>query len=81
MQPLPEAVRILLWEVEADTVDLERHRDYVMERVMARGSWEAMRWLRRAYSREQIADFVTRKGKELAPRDEAYWALIGALAR
>lgn len=73
--PLPEVVR-LFWDVDPDTVDLERHRDYVMERVMARGGWEAMRWLRRTYSIEQMADFLVRKGHRLAPRERAYWALI-----
>lgn len=76
MQELPEAVRILFWEVEPENVDLQRHRDYVMQRIMTRGSWEAMRWLRRTYPLEQVADFIRRKGRKLTPRDEAYWALI-----
>jgi hypothetical protein len=50
-----------------------------MERVMARGDWQAMLWLRRTYSREQIADFVRRKGERLSPRDEAYWALVAGV--
>jgi hypothetical protein len=44
--------------------------------VMSRGSWAAMQWLRSTYTREQIADFVRRKGRRLTPRDEAYWALV-----
>ena len=79
MQGLPEAVRILLWEVDPERVDSEAHRDYVMERVMTRGSWDAMRWLKRNYAREQIADFVRRKGLQLSPRDEAYWALVAGV--
>jgi hypothetical protein len=79
MLGLPAAVRILLWDVPPETVDLNTHGDYVMERVMTRGNWEAMRWLRRAYAREQLADFVRRKGRQLAPRDEAYWALIAGV--
>lgn len=80
MNGLPDAVRILLWDIAPSSLDLSTHRDYVMERVMTRGSWEAMRWLKRTYPREQIADFVRRKGGRLAPRDEAYWALIAGVA-
>lgn len=72
-------MRILLWEVDEDSVDLEAHREYVMERVMTRGSWDAMRWLRRTYSRAQLADFVRKKGRQLPPRDEAYWALVAGV--
>jgi hypothetical protein len=72
---LPAELYVLFWEVDPATVDLERHRDYVVERVMLRGDWAAMRWLRAAYSREVLADFLRRKGNRLPPRERAYWAL------
>jgi hypothetical protein len=78
-EPLPREVEELFWETDPAGVDLERHRDYVMERVMARGGWEAMRWLRRTYARELLADFLLRKGSRLAPRERAYWALIAGV--
>lgn len=79
MSDIPAAVRVLLWDVEPTTVDTDRHADYLMERVMSRGSWAAMQWLRSTYTREQIADFVRRKGRRLTPRDEAYWALVAGV--
>jgi hypothetical protein len=50
-----------------------------MERVMSRGGWAAMRWLRRVYAREELADFLRRKGERLAPRERAYWALMAGV--
>ncbi len=75
----PPDVARLFWDVDPATVDLERHRDYVMERVMARGGWVAMQWLRRTYAPEQLADFRHRKGTRLAPRELAYWAVIAGI--
>ena len=75
----PDAVSILFWDVDPTTVDPAQHRDYVMERIMTRGTWEAMRWLRRTYSQEQLADSVRRKGRRLPPRDGAYWALVAGV--
>ena len=69
----------LFWDAEPDQVDLRAHRDYVMERVMSRGSWAAMRWLRDVYSSEDMADFLVRKGHRLAPRELAYWSLIAGI--
>jgi hypothetical protein len=77
---LPEHVRHLFWEVSPDDVDLELHQDYVLERVMSRGGWDAMRWLRAAYPRDAIADFLRRRGDRLTPRDRAYWALVAGVA-
>jgi hypothetical protein len=75
-QPLPDCVRRLLWDVDPDTVDLERHGDYVLERVMSRGTWDAMRWLCSHYPRAEMAEFLRRKGMRLTPRDRAYWSLV-----
>ncbi|HEX8106971.1 MAG TPA: hypothetical protein VF516_04540 [Kofleriaceae bacterium] len=69
----------LIWDAEPEQVDLRAHCDYVMERVMSRGSWIAMRWLRDMYSSEEMADFLVRKGHRLAPRDLAYWSLIAGI--
>ena len=56
-----------------------RSSDYVLERVMARGGWVAMSWLRCAYAPEVLADFLRRKGSRLAPRELAYWAVIAGI--
>lgn len=74
---LPNEVTVLLWDVDPSNVDLRVHGDYVIERVMSRGGWDAMRWLRRTYPDATLADFVKRKGETaLAPRERAYWALV-----
>ena len=43
---IPTELAWLFWDVDPAQIDLERHRDYILERVMMRGDWFAMRWLR-----------------------------------
>ncbi len=77
VEALPESVVRLLWDVDPDAIDLRRDRALIMERVMSRGTWEAMQWLRRQYSHEDLAEFVRTRGvRRLSPRDLAYWALV-----
>ena len=74
---LPDEVRRLFWDVDPEGVDLHQHADYGMERVMTRGGWVAMRWLRRAYRNDDLRAFLERKGAaRIAPRDLAYWCLV-----
>lgn len=75
----PDCIARLLWDVDPGSVDPERHSDYLIERVMQRGGFEAMRWLRARYPRETLAEFLRRRGDRLAPRERAYWALIAGV--
>lgn len=80
-EPVPDCVTRLFWDVDPAEVDLDEHADYVLERVMSRGSWEAMRWLRRRYADEVLVSFLERRGDRLSPRDRAYWSLVSGLGR
>jgi hypothetical protein len=67
----------LLWDVDVEQIDLERDSSLVFERVMSRGTWDAMKWLRHRYPVGKLADFVRNRGRRvLSPRDLAYWALV-----
>ncbi len=76
---MPEEVVRLFWEIDPATLDLEKHRDYVLERIMSRGDWAAMSWLRATYSSDLLADFVRRRGARLPPRELAYWGLVSGV--
>jgi hypothetical protein len=73
---IPDAVQALFWDVDPTTVQLPDHADYVIERVMSRGTWDAMRWLRATFDNTVLVDFLRRKGQRLAPRERAYWQLV-----
>jgi len=76
---IPAELTWLFWDVDPAAIDLDRHRDYVIERIMSRGDWAAMRWLARQFERESLADFLRRKGHRLAPRERAFWSLIAGV--
>ncbi|MCC7384583.1 MAG: hypothetical protein IT384_22235 [Deltaproteobacteria bacterium] len=76
---IPPEIARLAWDVDPEDIDLDRHADYLLERVMSRGGWEAMRWLRATYRVDRIADFLRRKGQRLPPRERAYWSLIAGV--
>ena len=77
MSAVPSFIERLLWDVDVSAIDPRRDRRLIFERVMSRGSWEAMKWLRATYAVDELADFVRREGRrKLTPRDLAYWALV-----
>jgi hypothetical protein len=73
---IPAELAWLFWDVDPSTIELDRHRDYVFERVMTHGDWLAMRWLIDHSERADVAEFLLRRGHVLTPRDRAFWCLI-----
>jgi hypothetical protein len=73
---IPAVVQRLFWDVDPATIDIDRHRAYVMERVMTRGRWEAMQWLLAAYPTDAIRAFVEQAQGTLPPSVLAFWALV-----
>jgi hypothetical protein len=73
---IPTELAWLFWDIDPTTLDLERHRDYVLERIMTRGDWLAMCWLIDHVDKPVLAEFLSRRGDQLTPRDRAFWSLI-----
>jgi len=59
---LPADVERLLWDLDPATVDPMRDSALIFERVMSRGTWEAMKWLRATYPQAALAEFVRTQG-------------------
>ena len=78
---LPENLHRFFWEYDPDAICINEHSHLIMWRLMERGTWEAMLWLRKTFSNEQIVDFLHRKGKNvLSARELNYWSVISGVA-
>ena len=77
---LPSYLQRYFWEYDPQALDIHKHANVIMARVMERGTWQAMLWLREKYSVEEICSFLYSKGwKVLPPRELNYWALVGRI--
>ena len=74
---LPAAVTDLLWDVVAGEVRLPRHRDFLIGRILARGTWAAVDWLRRELGDGAIAAYLERtRGRCVSQRQLRFWELV-----
>lgn len=74
---LTDEVRMLLWDVDPSTTDVDRDATRICERVMTRGSLEAMRWLLRTYDVQQLREHLARVGpRGMPPRELAFWSAV-----
>lgn len=73
---LPADAGWLFPEYDLESLNLERHRGVIIERMLERGTWEQLRWLFATYGQECVADWVRHHGfRLLSNRSFALWRL------
>jgi hypothetical protein len=74
---IPQFLKPFFWEYGDGAVDTAQHAQVIMERIMLRGSWKSMEWLRSTFTAAQIKEFLLTRGVYvLPPRELNYWLLI-----
>ena len=75
--PLPRALTQFFWDCDFSRLNWEANRDFVIGRLLERGDWRAMRWLRRRAGDAELRRWIeARAGRGLSPRRLRYWELV-----
>ena len=78
---IPKFLHRFFWEYDPDKIDRIKHADLIKAKIMERGTWQAMTWLKEVYSDAEREEFLSRKGiKILPPRELNYWAMVSGVS-
>ena len=72
---LPLAMQRLFWDTDVHKLDLARHTNYIITRVLEKGDLEDWNWLRWTYGEARIAR-VTRENRKLNRQTAYLWQNI-----
>ena len=73
-RPVPERWTPLFWDCDLRDLDLDRHRDQIIERVLQDGDVESVRWLLETFGDETFRNFVIDHGeRRLDPKILGFW--------
>ena len=82
---VPRALRRFFWDVQLDSLSVDRHRAFILARLLEFGDWEALEWVVRTYPRDLLVNFLKGRGADLLSRRAwHFWALhlgLGAAVR
>jgi hypothetical protein len=73
--PIPDAFRLLFWDVDFDALDSDHDRDTIVARIAEHGTDEAVRWLRKIYTDAEIGMALEARRSSLSRRTVNLWAL------
>ncbi len=69
---LPEAVHHLFWDTNPRQLDLKRHADYIITRVLEKGDLDDWNWLRWTFGEARIAALLNQR-RRLDPATVRLW--------
>mgnify|MGYP001072324334 CR=1 FL=1 len=76
----PPFSKSLLWDVSEDSIDWEKHRGFVIGRVLNRGKWSDWQTLKQLYPLDVIREEVIRI-PDLSPKAIAFCAAVLGLRK
>ncbi len=76
---IPQSVKACLWSYNIDKIDLSlpEHKEKVIKNVLNRGTNEAVLWLRKTFSENEISEVIKKSSSSSwSKKSLALWSLI-----
>jgi len=71
---IPEYIKMVLWDVDTEEVDLKKHWFFIIERIMVYGNENDVQWMLGTFSKEQLIE-VVKKSRNLNRKTANFWVL------
>lgn len=69
----------LFWDVDYATLDVAKHRRFILERILTRGDIDDLAWARETYGDKELKDAVC-SSRSLDVRSLNFWQLYFSLS-
>lgn len=63
------------WDIDMDSLDTERHKKYILERLLEMGDEQAIKWMREVYSNADILKALD-QSRNISKKSLNFWNLI-----
>jgi hypothetical protein len=74
---IPASARPFFQEYNPDLLDIDQHGPLIIERILAYGNRDEVRWLLKIYGRDLVRDWVIRSGmNRLSWRRYHLWCFV-----
>ena len=71
---LPNFLRLFFWDVDFKKLSWNSHSEFIAERILTEGSWEAIKWLRHGVKDDFIRTLICKKlGRGFTKKQVFFW--------
>jgi len=73
-QSLPVFLSKYFWDIEFSTLDINKNKTYIIERLIEYGDLKAIKWLKNIYSEKDL-ETIIKTSKKLTKKTANYFSL------
>lgn len=74
MSPLTK--KSLFWDTDTSTIDMDKNKRYIIERILKFGDFDDYHWMRNVYSVEDIKNVILEERSDLDPKSISLWCNV-----
>ncbi len=72
---LPEFLKPYFWDVDFETLELDKAPTFILKRIIDKGDTTALRWAQKRFSSNDIKKLVT-KTRDISRKSANFWTLV-----
>ncbi|MDI6603485.1 MAG: hypothetical protein QME57_05300 [Patescibacteria group bacterium] len=73
IKEISSSIKRLFWDVDKESVDIERHRSYIISRIIDYGNHHDVNWMKKVYTEEEIKEVIYKK-RGISRKSAYFWA-------
>ena len=74
---VPQNFRKYFWDINFNELDFEKHRKFILERLLNYGTFDTFSWVFRTFSGEEIKELINNNGTHSLSRNSLlFWEKI-----
>ena len=69
----PLTKETLFWDTDVNNLDKNKHKRYIIERILQFGDIDDYNWMRETYSKDEIKNVIIEERSPLNSRSISFW--------
>lgn len=67
------SIKRLFWDVDKESVDIEKHRFYIISRIIDYGKPQDIKWMQNTYTEEEIKEVICKR-RGISKKTAYFWS-------
>ena len=72
---IPQNLKRYFWDTDFNSLNIEKHKKYIIERILELGDDEAVKWLKDIFKKDEIINAL-KTSRRISRKSLNFWTLI-----